>query len=116
MRDKDIPMSGPLLLEKAKFFANELEILDFKQSTGWLDRFKENHGITLKKNCGEAISVDANSTDMHEWSEQLTSILKSYKANDYYNADETAIFYKLMPKKTLEFKSVSCRGGMGRSI
>ena len=41
-------MSGPLLLEKAKFFANELEILDFKQSTGWLDRFKENHGITLK--------------------------------------------------------------------
>ena len=72
--------------------------------------------LPLKENCGEAISVDANSTDMHEWSEQLTSILKSYKANDYYNADETAIFYKLMPKKTLEFKSVSCRGGMGRSI
>lgn len=49
MRDKDIPISVPLLLEKAKFFANELEILDFKQYTGWLDRFKEKHGITFKK-------------------------------------------------------------------
>lgn len=44
-----IPISVPLLLEKAKFFANELEILDFKQYTGWLDRFKERHGITFKK-------------------------------------------------------------------
>lgn len=49
---------------------------------------------------------------MNEWSKRLTSILKSYKANDIYNADETAIFfYKLMPEKTLEFKSVSCKGG-----
>lgn len=44
-----IPISVPLLLEKAKFFANELEILDFKQYTGWLDRFKERHCITFKK-------------------------------------------------------------------
>jgi len=36
MRDLDSPISG-LLLVKATFFANELEILDFKQSISWLD-------------------------------------------------------------------------------
>ena len=29
MRDRDIPISGPLLLEKAKYFADSLEINDF---------------------------------------------------------------------------------------
>jgi len=51
MRDQDIPISG-LLLVKAKFFADELEILDFKQSIRWLDRYKERHGITVKQICG----------------------------------------------------------------
>lgn len=45
MRDQDIPIS-------AKFFSNELEILDFKQSIDWLDRYKGRHGITFKKICG----------------------------------------------------------------
>jgi len=29
-------------------------------------------------------SVDTNSTDMNEWSERLTSLLKSYNANGIY--------------------------------
>ena len=64
MRDRDIPISGPLLLQKAKFFADSLEIKDFKQSTGWLDKFKERHSISFKKVCGESKSVNSNSADM----------------------------------------------------
>ena len=51
MRDLDIPISS-LLLVRATFFANDLEILDFKQSICWLDRYKERHDITFKKICG----------------------------------------------------------------
>ena len=34
MRDRNIPLSGPVLLEKAKQFTDQLGITDFKQSTG----------------------------------------------------------------------------------
>ena len=64
VRDCNIPLSGPLLLEKAKSFAQQLRITEFKQSTGWLDRFKERHDITFKSMCGEAMSVDTASADM----------------------------------------------------
>lgn len=86
-------------------------IEEFKQSTGWLDRFKERHGITFKTICGEAKSVDRNSTDMDAWLGHLETILRKYSPMNIYNADETALFYKLTPEKTLEFKNVSCQGG-----
>lgn len=53
---------------------------------------------------------------MNEWLKRLTSILKSYKANDMYNADETAIFYKLIPEKTIEFKSKGGKRSKNRLI
>ena len=111
MRDRNIPLSGPLLLEKAKSFAEQLGITEFKQSTGWLDRFKERHDITFKAVCGEATSVDTALADMTEWTRRLSTILKTYSPNDIYNADETGLFFKLTPDKTLEFKSVQCQGG-----
>ena len=111
MRDRNIPLSGPLLLQKAKDFAEQLRITTFKQSTGWLDRFKERHGITFKAVCGEAKSVDTRSTEMTDWTGRLSNILRAYSPSDIYNADETGLFFKLMPDKTLEFKSVQCQGG-----
>ena len=111
MRDRNISLSGPVLLEKAKQFADQLGITDLKQSTGWLDRFKERHGIAFKVVCGEAKSVDSDSSDMTGWKDRLSVIMKSYHANDIFNADETGLFFKLMPDKTLEFKNVQCQGG-----
>jgi len=44
-----MPISGPLLEEKAKHFSMQLntEVGDreFKPSTGWLEKFKTRHGI-----------------------------------------------------------------------
>lgn len=111
MRDRDVAISGPLLLEKANQFAEQLEIHEFKQSNGWLDRFKERHGISFKKICGESKSVDSESNDMLDWEHKLDILLKSYDPKDIFNADETGLFYRLTPEKTLEFKSVDCKGG-----
>ena len=109
MRDSNIPLFGPLLLQKAKDFAQQLRITTFKQSTGWIDRFKER--ITYKAVCGKAKSVDTRSTEMTDWTGRLSNILRAYSTSDIYNADETGLFFKLMPDKTLEFKSVQCQGG-----
>ena len=38
-------------------------------------------------------------------------LLKKYSIEDIYNADEIALFYKLMPDKSLVLKGESCHGG-----
>ena len=57
-RDQNVPIPGPILLAKAEELANQLEIGNFKASTGWLARFKERHGISFKRVCDKANSVN----------------------------------------------------------
>ena len=113
VRDQNIAVSGDLLREKARFFASRLGISenDFDCSSGWLERFKTHHNITFKKVCGESKSVAENSDEINEWKNKLANILKDFTPNQIYNADETGLFFRLMPDKTLEFKDVKCHGG-----
>ncbi|XP_053956218.1 tigger transposable element-derived protein 4-like [Anastrepha ludens] len=82
-RGKNLPLSGPLLKQKAKDFAEALGHHEFEASTGWLDKFKSRHGV------------------IHE----------NYNINYIFNADETALFFKCLPTKTLAFKNEKCFGG-----
>ena len=108
-RSKNVPISGPILQAKAHEFAEQLGYNDFKCSTGWLSRFQTRHNITFRKVCGEAKSVDM--TKVHDWhSEVLMDIINEYKAADIYNANETAIFWKLLPDRTLTFRSDDLHG------
>lgn len=45
------------------------------------------------------------------WNEKLPNILQAYTPDNIYNADETGIFYKMLPDKTMEFKDVNCHVG-----
>lgn len=111
VRDQNVPISGPMLTAKAEEFASRLNHPDFKCSNGWLDRFKERHNITFKKICGEAKSVNENSDAMNNWAVELKHILTEFKPDNIFNADETGLFFKLLPEKTLEYKGVDCSGG-----
>ena len=112
-RDNNVPFSGSFMMSKAEEFACCLGVPDgqFKCSSGWLERFKQRHGISFKCVCGKKKSVDINSNEMEAWQRTLSMLLKEYKHEDVYNADETAIFYRLLPDKTLELKNVNCHGG-----
>lgn len=57
-RNKNIPISGPMLQEKAKKIALELSVPEFQASDGWLDKWKKRHQITFRVVSGEAASVD----------------------------------------------------------
>ena len=37
--------------------------------------------------------------------------MQTYSPADIYNADETGVFFRLLPNKTLEFKDVDCHSG-----
>ena len=57
VRAKGLPVSGPLLIEKPKRFAELLKVDDFKASQGWIDKFKTRHGLKCKVLAGVAESV-----------------------------------------------------------
>ncbi|CAC5416811.1 Tigger transposable element-derived protein 4 [Mytilus coruscus] len=111
VRDQILPISGPMLTTKAEEFAKRLDHPEFKCSNGWLDRFKDRHNITFKKICVEAKSVDVNSEAMNDWVTELKDIMAEFTPDHILNADETGLFFKLLPEKTLELKGVDCSGG-----
>jgi hypothetical protein len=103
MRSRRIPISNDILIEKAKKFSDLLytclEVYDFKYSPGWLSNFKKRHGISCKSIHGESGGVDSNYIKIER--EKLKLITASYSLEDIYNLDETALFFKLTPNKTL---------------
>ncbi|GBM31694.1 Tigger transposable element-derived protein 6 [Araneus ventricosus] len=54
MRDKNVPISGPFIIEKALQFAKALGYDEFRGGNGWLEKFKGRHGIMAKVISGES--------------------------------------------------------------
>ncbi|XP_064455097.1 tigger transposable element-derived protein 6-like [Ornithodoros turicata] len=110
IRARNIRVSGATLQQKAKEFASILGCDDFKGSSGWLQRFKNRHDVVGKTLSGESRSVDQG--DASEWiSTHASDLLARFDVKDIYNADETGLFYQMLPNKTLDVKGDRCHGG-----
>lgn len=108
-RNSNIPISGPILIEKAKSIAEGLGIENFACSSGWLWRFQNRHGITSQKICGELNKV--NTTHVDNWLETFAEVRKKYSLRNIFNMDESGIFFNLFPDRTLDFRGKKCHGG-----
>ena len=111
VRSQNIPVSAPMLKEKAMAYARQLQIVDFKGSDGW----KTRHGITFKTIAGEASSCIPEMTASWEQT-TLPTILSGYNLADIYNADEFGLFYQALPDRSLPLKSEKCVGGKHSKI
>lgn len=109
IRDKNIPLTGPIVKVKAEEIADSLGITNFKFWDGWVARFKTRHAITSQKNCGEANKVSEQTAT--EWLNNFKIVLERYRPEDVWNFDESGIFYNLQPDRTLHVKGSQCHGG-----
>lgn len=100
-RRKNVPLSGEILMEKAKYFHGRLGRGEFSASKGWLEKFKKRHGIRQLKISGEKLSN--NEDAVKPFQDKFMDIIKEkdLTAEQIYNADESGLYWKTIPEKTL---------------
>lgn len=110
-RAKNLPISGTIIQKAALDIAALPSINDteFKASNGWLQRFKERHTLSFGAICGE--SADVEESSVTEWKSKLAGITAGYAPKDIANCDESALFFRAIPQKTMMLKGEKCHGG-----
>ena len=108
-RSCQIPVSGPLLMEKAEQLSLGLGLADFKATTGWQERWKTRNTVHFKKLHGE--KQDADDFGTERWvTEVLPKILADYSPRNIFNADKTGLYWRAIPDGTLSFKGIEAAG------
>ena len=108
-RSRNIPLSGPLIQEKATILALTLDHDEFQVSNGWLVRWKTRHNVRCAILNGE--SGDVPQDAVADWTQRLPAICEGYEAKDIFNADETGLFFRALPTRSMVAKGESCSGG-----
>jgi hypothetical protein len=101
----DIIITDSILSTKALGFAFLLKENKFKGSNGWVDKFKKRHNLKQYHIHGEAASVPLE--NLETMRENLKQILKNYSPEDIFNCDETGLFWKMKPCRTISNEQTS---------
>ena len=83
MSRRKLPISGPMLQEKALQFAKDLGNTEFKASNGWLESFRKCNNIAFYVKSGEKADVDI--AVVEDWKEKLLTLLVGYNPCDIFN-------------------------------
>lgn len=106
---KNLPVTGPILSEKAEALARRLGKLDFKATDGWLNRWKVRNNIVFKRAHGEAQSADIIGASSWRAS-TIPNFLSEYRPEEIYNADDTGLYYRATPDGSLVFRKAALSG------
>uniref|UniRef100_A0A1B6HFM7 HTH CENPB-type domain-containing protein n=1 Tax=Homalodisca liturata TaxID=320908 RepID=A0A1B6HFM7_9HEMI len=116
-RERGLPVSGPIIQEKAIKLNKQLPdcVPNFTASQGWLDRWKKWHGIRQLSITGESLSGDNSTAD--DYKNKFLDFVKeeNLTADQIYNADETGLFYRMLQNKTLASKTEKYAKGYKKS-
>ncbi|KZT51654.1 DDE-domain-containing protein [Calocera cornea HHB12733] len=105
-----LAITGEVLCTKWRWFATEADIEPsdwLKLSDGWLTAFKRCHGLKGYHLHGEAASVNQN--EVIEARAKLRKLTNEYTLRNIFNMDETGLFGKMPPNRTLATKQLSGR-------
>lgn len=97
-----------LIQEKSLEFARELQLADFKASNWWLDNWKRTYFVKGFKVSGEIGGV--NSETVWDLKKRIPEIVSGYDKKNIFNCDDTGLYYRAVPDKTLAVKGQSVNG------
>ncbi|XP_015833636.1 jerky protein homolog-like [Tribolium castaneum] len=101
-RSRHVPISYDILAAKAKqFYAEAYGNDKFRASRGWISNFRKRHGLRALKVCGEKLSNDQSSVDPFISAITETIQQLNLTTSQIYNADKSALYWKMLPEKTL---------------
>ncbi|XP_030879716.1 tigger transposable element-derived protein 2 [Halichoerus grypus] len=101
-----IPVSGTICAKQAKFFFDALGMEgDFNASSGWLTRFKQRHGIP--KAAGKGTKLKGDETAASEFCGNFQEFVEreNLQPEQIYGADQTGLFWKCLPSRTLALET-----------
>jgi hypothetical protein len=123
-REKGLPVSGPMLQEKALQYYEDLEDTKdvpqeekFTASEGWLFRWKKRYGIRKLKISGERLSAEGQKGELEKFKRYLHKLMRKENlvAEQVYNCDETGLYYRMLPDKTLAAREEKAAPGYKKS-
>ena len=82
--------------------------MEFKASNGWFNRLKKKYKISLVATSGE--SASANKSGAEKFKETINNLTQGYSDEEIFNIDETGLFWRAMPDKTLTRSGKSVQG------
>ncbi|XP_053989837.1 jerky protein homolog-like, partial [Hylaeus volcanicus] len=103
-RERNCPVNGVLLKAKAKDLFPKLypdrDAESFQASDGWFHKFKKRVGIRFLKICGEKLDCDHEA--VRPFLNRLNAKIDEMQLTkeQVYNADETGLYYRLLPEYT----------------
>jgi hypothetical protein len=107
-RRQGADITGHILRAQALYFAEQLNLNNFKGSNGFIDGFVKRHNIKFNTKSGESESVSEETIE--QWKSSVKEIISSYEAKDIIYLDETGIFWRLMQSKTYAMSGESTKG------
>ncbi|XP_057591361.1 jerky protein homolog [Hippopotamus amphibius kiboko] len=102
-RAEGVPVSGPMLIEKAKDFYEQMQLTEpCVFSGGWLWRFKARHGIKKLDTSSEKQAADQQAAEQFCGFFQSLTAEHGLSPEQVYNADETGLFWRCAPSPSPE--------------
>lgn len=97
VRAQNIPLSGPMLQQKARDFAFNHGEEDFAASSRWLQRFKAPYNTVRRTVLEER--QHANIHSINKWlKEEWLNVLAKYEPEEVFIANETSLFWQILPR------------------
>ena len=98
-RNQEFNISQAILMERGKMFAEEFGHTEWAPSNGWAYRFCKRYVVRSKKLFGEAAAADTEGKE--KWlHDEWPDMCKRFSPENIYNADETALYFRMLGDRT----------------